>query len=322
MDNNSNQCNRSETEATAPIQSGWVDKPVEGYAHIYSDGTNVSILFESREDYIWGMNVIAVTAYQCGIVILTLQVMGTHFHLIAKGSLQDCDRFARSIAMKHESFLSRTKRCHAVTGKIRVSNDPIFTENELKTKFMYVYRNAIAAGFPLAPWAYEWGPGDIYFVDHNRFAKQGKRISEYPVLTRRSMFHTLTALPEDWLCDAEGMLQPHSYVDWKSVEALFRTPRAFIAFMSQKKDIESAIDRECTSLSAMHKASETELRREAKTICNALWNVPAVSKASVEQRVAVARKLWADRRTYSLSVLSRVTMLDKNILESIFGKAR
>ena len=75
------------------------------------------------------------------------------------------------------------------------------------------------------------------------------------------MFHTLTSLPEDWLCDAEGMLQPHSYVDWKSVEALFRTPRAFIAFMSQKKDIESAIDRECTSLSAMHKASETELRR-------------------------------------------------------------
>ena len=75
------------------------------------------------------------------------------------------------------------------------------------------------------------------------------------------MFHTLTSLPEDWLCDAEGMLQPHSYVDWKSVEALFRTPRAFIAFMSQKKDIESAIDRECTSLSAMHKASETEGKR-------------------------------------------------------------
>ena len=59
---NSNQCNRSETEATTPIQSSWVDKPVEGYAHIYSDGTNVSILFESREAYIWGMNVIAVTA--------------------------------------------------------------------------------------------------------------------------------------------------------------------------------------------------------------------------------------------------------------------
>ena len=322
MDNNSNQDNRSGAETVGQTQSGWIDKPVDGCAHIYSDGTNVSLLFDSREDYIFGMNVLAVTAFQCGVTILVMQVMGTHFHLIARGRPQDCDRFVRSVGVKLESFLTRTKRRNMVSGKIRVSNDPIFTENELKTKFMYVYRNAIAAGFPLAPWAYEWGPGDIYFVDHNRFAKRGKRISEYPVLIRRSMFHTLTALPEDWLCDAEGMLQPHSYVDWKSVEALFRTPRAFIAFMSQKKDIESAIDRECTSLSAMHKASETELRREAKTICNALWNVPAVSKASVEQRVAVARKLWADRRTYSLSVLSRVTMLDKNILESIFGKAR
>ena len=266
------------------------------------------------------MNVIAVTAYQCGIVILTLQVMGTHFHLIAKGSLQDCDRFARSIAMKHESFLSRTKRCHAVTGKIRVSNDPIFTENELKTKFMYVYRNAIAAGFPLAPWAYEWGPGDIYFVDHNLWSGRGKRVGEYQVLTRRAMFHTLTALPEEWRCDVEGKLQPHSYVDWKSVEALFRTPRAFLAFMSQKKDVEVAIDRECSSNLAVHRASETELRREAKTLCDSLFGLPSLTKASVEQRVTIAQKLWGDRRTYSLSVLSRVTMVDKNILESIFGK--
>lgn len=320
MDNNSNQCNRSGIEANTPKQSGWIDKPVEGYAHIYSDGTNVSILFESREDYIWGMNVIAVTAYQCGILILTLQVMGTHFHLIAKGRPQDCDRFARSIPMKLESFLSRTKRCHAVTGKIRVSNDPIFTENELKTKFMYVYRNAIAAGFPLAPWAYEWGPGDIYFVDHNLWSGRGKRVGEYQVLTRRAMFHTLTALPEEWRCDVEGKLQPHSYVDWKSVEALFRTPRAFLAFMSQKKDVEVAIDRECSSNLAVHRASETELRREAKTLCDSLFGLPSLTKASVEQRVAIAQKLWGDRRTYSLSVLSRVTMVDKNILESIFGK--
>lgn len=246
--------------------------------------------------------------------------MGTHFHLIARGRPQDCDRFVRSVGVKLESFLTRTKRRNMVSGKIRVSNDPIFTENELKTKFMYVYRNAIAAGFPLAPWAYEWGPGDIYFVDHNLWSGRGKRVGEYQVLTRRAMFHTLTALPEEWRCDVEGKLQPHSYVDWKSVEALFRTPRAFLAFMSQKKDVEVAIDRECSSNLAVHRASETELRGEAKTLCDSLFGLPSLTKASVEQRVAIAQKLWGDRRTYSLSVLSRVTMVDKNILESIFGK--
>ena len=303
----------------SPSLSGWVDKPVEGYAHIYSDGTNVSLLFDSREDYIFGMNVIAVTALQCDVTILVMQVMGTHFHLIVRGKPQDCDRFSRSAGVKLESFLTRTERRHAVNGKIRVSNDPIFTENELKTKFMYVYRNAIAAGFPLAPWAYEWGPGDIYFVDHDLWTGKGNRISEYPVLTRRSMFHTLTALPPEWRCDEEGKILPHSYVDWKTVEALFKSPRAFLAFMSQKKDVEAAIDRECSSNVALQRASETELRREAKAVCGALWGLTSVTKASVEQRVAIAQKLWDNRRTYSLSVLSRVTMLDKNILESVFG---
>ncbi len=322
MKDSRNQSEVSGVVTPTPSQTGWVDRPIDGYAHIYSDGTNVSLLFDSREDYIFGMNVLAVTAFQCDMTILVMQVMGTHFHLIARGRPQDCDRFARSVGVKLESFLSRTKRRNVVKGKIRVSNDPIFTENELKTKFMYVYRNAIAAGFPLAPWSYEWGPGDIYFVDHNLLAGRGKRVGEYQVLTRRSMFHTLTALPEEWRCDEEGKLLPHSYVDWKSAESLFRSPRAFLAFMSQKKDVEAAIDRECSSNAVVQRASETELRKEAKAVCGALWGLTSLTKASVEQRVVIARKLWGDRRTYSLSVLSRVTMLDKNILESIFGKAR
>lgn len=304
------------------LNAGWVDKPVDGYAHIYSDGTNVSSLFQSREDYICGMNMIAVTAFICGISILTMQVMETHFHLISRGRPQDCDRFTRSIIVKLGSFITQMKRPFVVTGKIHVSNDPIRTENELKTKFMYVYRNAISAGFPMMPWAYEWGPGDIYFEDHNHLAGLGKRISEYPVLTRRAMFHTGATLPKEWRCNDEGMLLPHSYVDWNAVESLFRSPKAFLAFLSQKKDVEAAIDRECASNVMVLRASETELRREAKAVCGALWGLTSVTKASVEQRVAIARKLWGDRRTYSLSVLSRVTMVDKSILESIFGKTR
>lgn len=298
---------------------GWVDRPVDGYAHIYSDGTNVSVLFQSREDFIFGMNLIAVTACQCSVVILTMQVMETHFHLIAKGFPKNCDRFARSVALKLEYFLTRTGRRFSVKGRIRVSNDPIATENELKTKFMYVYRNAISAGFSFAPWKYEWGPGDIYFVDHDFIMMLGRRIGDLPVLTRRAMFHTAFKLPEEWHCNEDGMLLPHSYIDWKTVENLFKSPKAFLAFMSQKKDVEAAIDREC-SAGVVQRVSETELRREAKAICAALWGLPTVSRASVEQRMAVAQKLWSDRRTYSLSVLSRVAMLDKALLESVFGK--
>ncbi len=306
--------------AGSEMRAARSDRPVNGYAHIYSDGTNVSSLFRSREDFIYGMNAMAITAYSCGISILTMQLMETHFHLIARGKLQDCSALAGKIAVKMQAYLTKTGRRFAVKGQLKVCSDPISAETELKSKFIYVYRNAISAGFQIVPWRYEWGAGDIYFVDHGRMAHEGKRIDEFPVLARRSMFHTGFDLPKEWRCNGEGMLLPHSYMDWSAVEALFKNPRVFIAFMAQKKDIEAAIDYECSSVATFRKLSETELRHEAKALCVKMWGLTALTKASLEQRMAVAQKLWGDRRTYSLSVLSRVTMVDKEALEAIFGK--
>ncbi len=77
MKDSRNQSEVSGIVTPKPPQTGWVDRPIDGYAHIYSDGTNVSLLFDSREDYIFGMNVLAVTAFQCDVTILVMQVMGT-----------------------------------------------------------------------------------------------------------------------------------------------------------------------------------------------------------------------------------------------------
>ena len=298
------------------------ERPVDGFAHIYSDGTNVSSLFRSREDFIYGMNAMAVTAYCSGISILTMQLMETHFHLIAKGSPWDCDAFVRSITAKLMMYLTKSGRRFAVKGQLNVSNDLISTERELMSKFMYVYRNAANAGFPYAPWEYEWGAGNIYFVNHSLKAGMGRRVDELTCDDRRKMLRTKTPLPGGWRCDDEGLLLPHCYMDWKTAEALFRTVRTFLAFMGQRKDVEADIDRQCSSSAALHRLSETELRREANELCSRTWGLSSLSKASAEQRMAVAQKLWGGRRTYSLSVLSRVTMVDKGVLEGIFGKGR
>jgi hypothetical protein len=296
------------------------ERPVDGFAHIFSDGTNVSCLFGSREDFIYGMNAMAVTAYCCGLSILTMQLMETHFHLIAKGRPKDCDEFARRIAVKLLGFLTQAGRRFVVKGRLEVRSDMISSEEELKSKFAYVYRNAISAGFPLMPWMYEWGPGDIYFADHESLGRQGRRIDSLRVKDRREMLRTKAEVPGEWRFNDEGMLLPHSYMDWRTTESLFRYQRVLMAFMCQRKDIEAAIDRECSSFAALHRLSETELRREGNALCNEVWGVPSLAKASMEQRLAVAQKLWGDRRTYSLSVLSRVTMVDKGVLEGIFGK--
>ncbi|NLN98905.1 MAG: hypothetical protein GX125_01350 [Bacteroidales bacterium] len=296
----------------------WTDPPVDDCVHIYSDGTCVVCLFGERQDCIRMMNLIAVTAHENDIRILMIQIMSTHFHLIASGKRTDCARFTTSLTRKLQIIILRSGKKELVREGLKVSMDPIRTENELKNKIIYVYRNAIAAGYPFAPWEYEWGPGNILFVDHGTAAKMGMPLSELGVMQQRSLFRTKEKLPQHWRCNEEGMILPHSYLHWERVEKLFRSVRAFLAFLHQKRDQEMLLDAECAR-NTTTRLSESKLRKEAKERLASLFGRRSFCKASFEERTALARKLWADRRTYSLSVLSRVVLIDKGTLAQILG---
>lgn len=298
----------------------WIDKPIDGfYIHIYSNGNNVRNLFETDSDCIFGMNLLPIAAYSFNVQLLMIQVMGTHFHEIAHGRPEDCERMRRMIRRLLEARLAKTGRKEYAPSGIEISIEEIKTENELKNKIIYVYRNAIAAGFPQAPWHYPWGPGDILFANHKTAALVGNRIGDLGVRRRHTLFHTRVQLPEDWRYNDSGRILPHSYLDWKRVEKLFVSIRAFIAFLHQKKDIEAQIDREA-GVSFLNKLSEKDLRKEASTLFQTLFGRDSAAKATIDERMAVAQKLWGDRRTYSIPQLARVTLLDKALLSKVFGQ--
>lgn len=288
--------------------------PVNDCSHVYSDGKAVNSLFDSREEKIAAMNMTAILAYSFNVKILVQQVMTTHAHLIVSGETVDREGFARELKRRLMIWASWKK--HSVHSGIMVGNDVIKTKRELMNKFMYVYRNAIAAGYPGMPWEYVGGPGNIFFIDHDKV--RGKSVSELSKTERREMLHSKKIPPEGWLHNDEGLVLPHSYVDWKRVEMLFRSPKVFLAFLHQSKNIESAIDMEC-SKEYIRAASEKELRATCKELCLNMYGKAVLSQASLEERLAVAQRVWGDRRTYSLSALSRVTLIPKNMLESIFG---
>ncbi len=296
-------------------QNVWVDKPVDDCSHVYSDGTVVNSLFDDRREKINAMNMIALLAYSCNVRILVQQVMTTHIHAIVSGGLTDRARFAREL--KRRLGILASGKQHSADGTIPVGNDEIGTEKELMNKIMYVYRNAIAAGYPGMPWEYVGGPGDIFFVDHSSVA--GNLVSELSVRRRRTMFHSKVVPPVTWRYNDEGLILPHCYVDWKRVERLFRSPKVFIAFLHQSKNVEAAIDLEC-SKEYVEVAGEKELRVESRNLFMNMFGKPSASKAVLDERVAVARKLWGDRRTYSFSALSRVTLVPQSVLRAIFDK--
>lgn len=146
------------------------------------------------------------------------------------------------------------------------------------------------------PWKYEGGPGDIYFIDHAEESLKGKPVSGLSVNKRRQLFHTLKELPAGWRYDEkEQRLLPHSYMDWQRVERLFKTLRAFVAFMAQKKDLEVKYDMECAA-GAIEKASEKDLRKEVRLLCRQMYGFDRVAKASLEQKTICKDCLGANGR--------------------------
>ena len=298
----------------------WENPSVSDCSHIYSDGTNVSAIFQEREDKFRIMDMLAITALENGVKILVAEVMTTHFHSIVSGKDPDRERFKCSAKRKMEIWIAAKGLKGCVNGELRISNDMIKDEEELKGKIMYVYRNSLCAGIRLVPWRYEGGPGDIYFVDHIQEELKGKSIGELSVRKIRSLFHTEKSLPVEWRYDEMDLrLLPHSYMDWERVEGLFKSLRAFVAFLAQKKDLEVKYDWECAS-AAVQKASESELRKEIRELCLEYFGLKRVSEASLEQKTLLARRLWERRRTYSLSVLSRISLLPKEYIDSLFGQ--
>lgn len=279
--------------------------------HIYSNGKKMNLLFSSRAEKIFMMNLLAITSYSCGIRILVHQVMDTHFHLIVAGKATSCDRFRNKLLVKMVKFIRRKGSRAYSNGNFEISMTPINEATELKDKFMYVYRNAIAADFNLMPWEYEWGPGNIYFVDHAAMSCIGRPLSRLSYNAQMKMFHTKVKLPAEWRINDEGMILPHCYIDWKRVENMFGRSRVFIAFMHLGKDKVLNLNTYDAT-----KVKEADLRKEAEELCMNIFNC-RLKDANLDQRISIAKKEWVDRRTFSIAMLSRVTLIDETVLRNI-----
>lgn len=290
----------------------WQDKDVGDCSHIYSDGRGVPTLFESDSDKIEGKNLIAVTALGTGVTVLMLVVMTTHFHAIASGPDGCRKRFSDEMRRK----LERRRSSLGLRSEIRVRKDDIKTENELKDKIMYDFRNPVAAGYGRMPWLYVGGPGDIFFSDHLSRISSGRLIKDLPVHERRRVFHTRVNLPPEWRFFPNGEIVPDCYVDWKRLEGLFRSPRGVLAFMYQSKEKEAMEDVKCAREFIMD-MGEKDLRRMAKEHCRSLHGKEFVSKLSLQEKVAVAQGMWAKKATYSIAALARAVQIDKHVLEMV-----
>lgn len=288
-------------------------KPVENCFHVYSDGTRLTVLCDTDEDFVFMMNLIAVAAFFCHLKILSLEVMRTHFHIVARGVPEGIEKYRKELKRLIVRRYNRDGLGELVRNSISICADQIKDDEELRRKIIYVFRNCTEAGYEFLPEDYEWGPGAVYCHPKK---EHFRKVSELDYRDQCRLFRTRVKLPGEWEYNAKGMLIPASYIDTQFLlEKVFRTPRQFIAFFSVRKhdlaEMEAADARPF-----LEKRDEGQLLRELRKMAvlqfgKELRYLPQADKA------VLATRFWNEGKTHSIKQLARLIKLDVDLLKSI-----
>lgn len=172
---------------------------LEDIYHVCTDGMSRNILFKDDKDFI-------------------------------KGTYDECVGFIRLYKKRINGLLEGANT--------DVSVKQIDTEDYLKTAIAYVLRNPVATKLPIVPGEYRWNSGNCYFADGSMYGRRFTKASDFGSTEMRKKFNTRHALPGDYLITEEGIILPRCYVDYKTVERLYRTPAAFLHRLAKNMDSE------------------------------------------------------------------------------------
>ena len=230
-----------------------------GYFHVYTKGLEDRLIFRDREDYIAGMNLVAVACFSVGVRVLAFVLMSNHVHFVVKGSFQGADRFIylyKNLLSRYLSWRYGTKQfLHNVkTSVAAVEMDG----DALKRLIAYILNNPVKAGIMCVPQGYEWSSARCYFNSMDS-ARDTRLVGELGVDQARAMFHTKKRLPADWRVCSSGYVTPESYIDVDEVEKCYGTSRSFEYFLSSSLSVRKGVNENVTFSDAVLRAAMAEL---------------------------------------------------------------
>lgn len=293
----------------------WERTKVKDCFHIYSDGTRLSVLFETDEDKVFCLNRIAIISEMYGIRVLCPIVMDTHFHIVVMGKSEQVHKLIIQLKRQLAMYFNGSGRSHLIKDGIWIEFEPILDNIELMQKIIYVFRNDLDAGGAYLPEDYPWGAGALFFHEE-RDGAGGFKISSLSLNERRRLFNTRSRIPDGWMCDRRGMILPQCYIDYRFVMNLFGSPRRFLAFLFVRKKDLAEMD-ENNARSFIERRRDSELHRDAEVESQSAFG-SRVHKLSQAQKLELAKILWQKKKTLSRKQLARAVQMDPEIIEAVF----
>lgn len=194
----------------------------KGNYHFCTDGLKGAKLFNSVEEYAFGMIQLGFICIRYAITIYAFSLMPNHIHIILNGNGDAC--------LQAFDFLKRR-----LTARLKKDGYPPLPENywfklvpietseQMKSEILYVLRNALEAGLGMAE-GYVWSSGWLYHSDFCEILNK----QPIPKMNQRKRFRLTGGedeIPVSWHLHSYLGLIPDAFVDTSLVLKLFPTPK-------------------------------------------------------------------------------------------------
>ena len=269
------------------------------------------LLFRDEEDYIYGINTLALILLQFPeVVVYAFTLMSNHVHLLLGGPKEQCEAFYDAVMHRLSLWL---KRKYGLSGVVPYGkgNRETVTVRGLEhfiIEVLYLLRNPFKAKI-CYPGDYPWSSAGMYFS--KRGLQAGRKASTFTVRELRRVLKTNIRVPGNWEITESGMIIPQ-FVNWKVVEKAFENDES--TFLKRLMEPVEARHNQLSGLPMELKFSDQEIAARVQAICQNELNVKDHRQLPVKELLRLCRTLSVRFGT-SAEQLQRVLGVDKTMLE-------
>ncbi len=283
--------------------------------HLCTPGDNQCLIFRDRDDYVYGMNLIALAAYKFKdqLKILTFQIMSNHLHFVLACNEQCLREFFMFFRKRLRRYLANLMRASDLD-KFSYNVFKVSDLKYLQTLITYVNRNGYLIDSNSTPFTYEWGPNRYFFNELYKCNERSVQLHKIGSGVKRQMFKSRNFEVSEEYSAISGYVTPLSYCAVKLVESFYRDANHYFYFSSRQVESYTHIARE---LGDVISYTDEEMHSIVYGIINKKYDIKNPVLLGKNEKIEVA-KIMKFQYNASNKQIKRILKLESHLLDTLF----
>lgn len=258
---------------------------------VTTDHLEDRVWFRDEEDFIVGMNHVAVQASISDVLVIAFILMSNHVHFILYGEYKEVLAFVNKLKARYSLYLSRKYRIRDFLRRnyVDVSRIDANEPEALERAIAYVQMNCVAARICAHPSQYPWGTGNSFFRADGMAKSAGKPLSALSKRAKERLLHSFhTDIPKEWRISDAGYITPESYVSAKTVERVYRRPDRMNYFLNTSSKAKKRLETVDEHIPAFRDQS---ILNAMPDLCQSLFHKGRFQDLSPSEQTEMLRQL-------------------------------